>query len=248
MNKFITLLATLLLATQALLLAQPTESLAVGGGFGTNGASIEVASAFGPHFTLRAGYSYAPAVPFIKVTDVSVPVHPGASTSEYVKVPAYGGPGWNNGHVLLNYYPSERIGIYIAAGLFAGARTYLTARAASLPTDYNTIGVQVRDGYTIKATNYAINGRILGNVIKPYLGVGLGRPATLLRPVTVSFDLGACYVGSPKIGVTGTGLTDTKKLELEARDFGQYAADYAKYSKWAMFYPIIQLHVYYNIF
>lgn len=79
-----------------------------------------------------------------------------------------------------------------------------------------------------------------GSAVSPYLAIGFGRQAPTERIAAVGVELGAYYMGSPKLELDATGMlaptgdaAHVKKLQNELSAFS--------------FYPMIKLNVTFNL-
>ncbi len=133
--------------------------------------------------------------------------------------------------VLGHWYPSGRGGIFrLTAGLYRNDSQVGGTANLDPATNYN-IGNGSYSGSAIGS----LNGTATFDKNAPYLGIGWGgRPGERFG---VTFDLGAMYVGAPKIGLTSTGSVSAADLELERQ---QVENDFRNV-KW---FPLIALGVY----
>jgi len=86
----------------------------------------------------------------------------------------------------------------------------------------------------------------LGNAIKPYLGIGVGRAVAKNKKLAFKFELGAMYQGhSYAIKQNGELLDLSKSTEGGLRDLHD---DIVEYSKYARFWPQMNFQLSYRIF
>lgn len=101
------------------------------------------------------------------------------------------GFGFLNASILADYYPFASVPFSITAGFYFGQNKAGVTGSAEDKFQYGGIKVNPNaDG--------SFSGNIfMGNVVKPYLGIGFGRTISESR-VGFRFDLGAIYQGSPE--------------------------------------------------
>jgi len=235
--------------------AQVFNHLSVGLGAGTDGASLELASPLGRHVELRAGYGFAPGLVGFTFKGVAVPEHPGNSSGSYTNVPLNVKLGMSDARLLFNLYPSGKGGFHFTVGVYMGSQRVVRAAATGLPADYNTAGIEV-DGYLVKASGGVLGAYLgapgLGSpafAVKPYAGIGFGRAVNPDGRVSFVFDLGAAYQGKPTLWATGEGLTGRlKDVQIPVKDLGDAATDIDKYAGYLAFWPVLNFHVYVNLF
>lgn len=237
--------------------AQVFNHLSIGVGTGLDGTGIEVASTLGEHFQIRAGYNTAFGIGYTINNAFSVPVHPGVENGAKQAVPLKVCLGRNDGKLIFNYYPSAKKKFYIAAGFYLGEGTFAKGIAMNLPSDYNTMGFEAGD-YAVKAFDSKIEmqARAYGFsaapfAVKPYLGVGWGRPFNEDKRVTFAFDLGVQYQGKVALYAMGESVTGRKEMvDVSNSAFikEMMGGDLEKYGKYAMFWPTLSFHVYVKLF
>ena len=251
MKKFITFFTMCLLMAQAAS-AQYFNHLAVGIGAGTDGFTAELAAPVGDHFQVRAGYGFASFDAGIQVGETSVPAEPcdDYKDAPHVAVPLYACPAINTGRLLVNWFPAAEGVFSLCAGVFAGGRDYVDIKGTGLPDAYNDVGYRI-DGYVIKAVDNVGRAQIRQNAVKPYLGIGFGRP---VGDNTCSFtlDLGVQYLGAPSLWLHGykdgtadqAGWTQVERADID-EEFAHY---YDEVCKYARFWPTISLRVWFKTF
>ena len=239
--------ALLLAAASHALHAQDYFTLSAGISVGTDGAGAEVATQLGPHVQLRAGYGFAPGWPSFQVSELSVPIHPGATGSKTVLAPLNAALQQNHGHLIANIYPWPAVDFFFAAGAYAGTPAYLSASVTGLPDDYNTAGVMIGER-NVKAHDGVVKGELRGWAVQPYLGIGYGRPVSNDYAVSFAVELGVRYMGRPALWTVGDTLTSSDWIEVPREIIPeQYLGKYDTFSKILSFYPAISIRVYFNI-
>ncbi len=151
-------------------------------------------------------------------------------------------------HALVDYYPFKK-GIFHLTGGFYIGNTKI--KANGFLTDGNGTAVTIKPGYDwptlefdgkeLDITNGELNAELtLGNTIKPYLGVGLGR-AVSKRKFGVKFELGVLYQGEYTLKQNNKKVASTSDISASIED-----AD--KYTKWMSWWPMVNLQLNYRIF
>ena len=244
------LAAALLLSAGAR--AQVFDHLALGAGLGTDGLGLELAAPLGDHVDVRLGYGYGLGLIAPRVDAISVPQHPGAASSPSVDVPMKLKLGMNDARLLFNFYPGSG-SFHFTAGVYMGSPRFLRALLWNLPSDYNTAGLDV-DGYLVKATAgslpvslYASGIGGSGFAVKPYVGVGFGRPVSDKR-VSFCVDLGAQYQGKPGVWARGEGVTGRQKVVEITDGLSEIRSFVDKYGPFMMFWPTVNIHLYVKLF
>ena len=225
------------------------DHLALGIKAGTAGVGAELAAPIGPYFQVRAGYALMPPVSYSRT--VSVPEHPGKQGSDKgadVPVDAKATVNLSNAELLFDIFPMEQSGFHITAGLMYGPKSAIKVVGSSFPADYNVVGLDV-DGYTVKAVNGKIDGYIGVDALRPYLGVGFGRAVRTDRTVSVTCDLGAIYWGKPGLYAPGEPLIgDWEDVRITSDSLnGRDEGLIAKAEKLVV-YPMVNVHVFFNLF
>ncbi len=97
--------------------------------------------------------------------------------------------------------------------------------------------------------NVTITPETLGNVqykltaqpFNPYLGLGIGKVVSHKHMVSVSFDIGIAYMGSPKVELKATGMVSPtaskEQLQILQNNVNSYK-----------FYPMLSLQISFTIF
>ena len=235
--------------------AQHDDHVSVGVGAGTDGLSAEFAIRVGNHIDIRTGYNRAFGLVGINIQGVSVPEHPGMATSSSVAVPLNVRLAMNDAHLLMNIYPSETGSFHFTVGAYMGSQRFARGTLSGMPSDYNTVGFDV-DGYLVKATGGMLDAYLgakgIGSpdfAFKPFVGIGFGRAVSTDRKFSFVFDLGAAYQGKPTLWATGEGLTGRlQDVQIPVKDLGDAGTYIDKYAGYLAFWPVLNFHVYVNLF
>jgi len=160
-----------------------------------------------------------------------------------------------NAKILADYYPSARRPFHFTFGLYIGNSRLIKANGG-IEEGYRVLEVlnmfeynYLDDPFSISDDGkYKISGRDIKNIdlafktqsVKPYLGFGFGRTVPK-KAVGVRFDMGAYYMGTPKLSSSNINVQNTINDELEASD----VADLLKYLS---FYPVLSLKINFRLF
>ncbi|MDR1332295.1 MAG: hypothetical protein LBK07_09355 [Tannerella sp.] len=211
----------------------------------TMGVGLELATPLGRHVDARAGVD---ALPFsLGYDNYSLNSYAADLEPAFGYVPEYRAKGklqMVHGHLLADIYPSAHGIFHITAGAFVGTSR---VRIQGTMVDASNGPVTLLPGYewpVINIDGYDVttdDGRanldlMLGNTVKPYVGIGLGRAVTQ-RGFGVKFELGVLYQGDYTLKQDGRTLNlkntdgaDDKDIEL----IGEYA-------EWANWWPMVNL-------
>ncbi|MBK5722695.1 hypothetical protein JGH11_17620 [Dysgonomonas sp. Marseille-P4677] len=222
--------------------------LSVGLRASTLGVGVQVATPINDYFKLRAGVDFMG----FKTGDIEIGLEDpdGAFEKAVGYTPDYNMKGelnFTNGHALVDYHPTKGI-FHLTAGFFLGknqlkAKGLLTAsdgsRAELLPgEDWPTVDF---DGHQLKVDNANLDATFqLGEVVKPYFGLGIGR-AIANKRVAFKFELGAIYQGKYSIKQNGKkiNIADNVTENFENID------TYTNILKW---WPMLNFQLTYKIF
>lgn len=251
-SVFLSLLAGVLLSANAG--AQVFNHLSLGVGGGTDGLSFELAAPLGGHVQVRAGYGTALGLIGYTVQGVSVPENPVGASGTMTQVPMKINLGMSDARLLFNIYPGKG-GFHFTLGVHAGAARYARGTLTGLPAVYNTVGLEM-DGCLVKANNGEMQANLLAPglgsgtfAVKPYVGIGFGRPVRADKRVSFSFDMGAQYQGKSGLWASGEGLTgqvkDVQFTEKDARDVVSAVDGITRY---LAFWPTLNFHLYVRLF
>jgi hypothetical protein len=239
--------------TTALPAAAQKGHLSLGLGGGTGGLGAAVAIKLDSHAQLYLGYGSMFGLPGFTLTQVSVPTHPGIP-AEKTAVPLNIQLAMNEARALLYFYPSSS-SFHFILGFHMGTARYLRGTLSSLPSDYNTVGLDI-DGYLVKAHEGVMEVELNGPgfalspvAVKPYLGIGFGRPVRDDRRVTCSIDLGFQYQGKPEWRALGESITGrTKMVQIPEETLESIFEDISSYTDWMAFWPTLSFHLYFKLF
>lgn len=255
-------ISLLICLAAALLTAQPAGAqapghVAFGLGVGTDGAGAELAIRLDPHTQLRAGYASTYGLVKFSAGDIAVPEHPGNPHGSSVQVPLNIQSPMGDGRLLLDFFPGEST-FHITVGTYLGPSTLLKGSFSNLPSDYNTVGIDV-DGYLVRASGGYLEATFRASglgitggafAVKPYVGLGFGRAVQQKKKVTFTFDFGVQYQGQPALYALGEGITGRKKQVALPGDLISQVAGITlvDYTRWMVFWPTLNVHLYFRLF
>ncbi len=235
--------------------AQVFNHLSLGAGTGLDGTSVELAVPLGGHVQLRAGYGFAFGLGYTLSGDqsVSVPEHPALDDSPNVNIPIKLALARNDARLLFNIYPSKRSVFHFTFGAYLGGGSFFQGVLKGLPDDYNSIGMEMED-YTVRAIDNEIQMDLrafgFGSsafALKPYAGLGFGRPVREDKRVTFSFDLGAIYQGEPSCWARSV-KTDGSIAYVDLSGNSDISEVIDEYGQYVHFWPVINFHLYVRLF
>lgn len=216
--------------------------LSAGLAVGTTGLGLE-ASVLLPHdIGFRAGFNWLNA---------GIPLS--------VKLPeSIGGDGsslgfkaqlnLNHGYLLTDIYLTPKSRFRLTGGVWAGSPVLVRlSNTGPLPDALNSIGIDV-DDYSVHAVDGNLTAELRVNAVKPYIGVGFGRPRDD-RHWTVSFDAGILFWGNPGVFSTGYNLLDeAKEVQLTSAALDDLDKGILDKVGRVMIYPVLRCVVSYRIF
>lgn len=166
------------------------------------------------------------------------------------RVDVDGSINWHDINLLFDLYPAQASVFHFTVGAMIGLNPNLvSALAKPVPAlnqaDWTTtrfMGVT-----TNKEGNVNIDARFAMNVVKPYVGIGFGRPVTKNNAVGVNFDLGVAYIGG--IHIFSKDYYENpdapKDVEINSAwvnsdpDMKQQAGNYTQYLDMANSFPVL---------
>ncbi|MDR1403626.1 MAG: hypothetical protein LBJ60_08005 [Tannerellaceae bacterium] len=214
--------------------------------FSTVGVGLELATPLGSHLNLRAGAGTLPLS--LGYSNYSLSSYSGDLEPSFGYMPDYRAKvkvEMVHGHVLADIYPASHGIFHLTVGAYAG-RSQIGIQGSVVNSSNNEPAVLLPgyswpvvniDGYEVETENGRANlDLVLGNAVKPYLGIGLGRAVTQ-RGFGVKFELGMLYQGDYTLKQDGRILNINDSDEVEGKDISFIN----KYSKWSKWWPMINL-------
>ena len=191
--------------------------LSAGIALGLDGFGVQVALPLGPHFDVRAGYTFFPKFtkspreladsPFGSVIpdeeDLKFTI---GDEADGRKVNLYDVPISliinNYGpNLLFDYFPWKKWGFHVTAGAFINKGDFISVTADVSdqlePDEYGTLGISFKNINDV-TTDYdgVIRFDWRATAFRPYFGIGWGRPVNMKHRVSVAFDMGLVVLGS----------------------------------------------------
>ncbi|MDR2222468.1 MAG: hypothetical protein LBE34_06985 [Flavobacteriaceae bacterium] len=218
-------------------------------GVSTMGVNIEAATPITKNLKLRAGidfFSYKS-----KQYDFDIDDQAGTLKEAFGYTPTYEVKGefkGVHGHALVDFYPFKKGIFHVTAGIYMG-NNKLTANG--LLTDGNGNVVKLRpghewpviefDGHVLDTNGGVLDAELtLGNVVKPYFGIGIGRTVSKRR-IGFNFDLGVLYQGNYTLKQNNQVLATTRDVNAQVDG----AEDV---TKWLKLWPQINFQIHYRLF
>ncbi|MDR1406649.1 MAG: hypothetical protein LBJ23_01210 [Tannerella sp.] len=222
--------------------------------FSTMGAGLELATPLGSYLNMRAGADMLPlssqGYDNYSLNSYSDDLEPAFGfTPEYR---AKGKIQMIHGHLLADIYPTSRSIFHLTVGAYVG--TSQIKIQGSIVDPKNNAQAELLEGYEwpdLNIDGYEVttkDGRanldlLLGNAVKPYLGIGLGRAVTR-KSFGVKFELGVLYQGDYTLKQDGRILNLKNTDEIEGEDIS-LINDYAKWIKW---WPMLNLQFSFRLY
>lgn len=219
--------------------AQVFDGLALGVGGGSDGLSFEIATPLGEHLQLRAGYGLS--LGLIK-SNYTVGIPAGGKTAY---CPLSFRFAESDGRLLFNIYPG--LGkFHFTVGAYLGSANFVKGTLSNLPAEASTSGISI-GGKTIFPVNNALDMYVrTGNgkfAVKPYVGIGFGRPVSDDKTVTFSVDLGCMYQGKASVWYSGKD-----NVEVDVSNEKDIQSSVGQLTKYLQFMPVLNFHLYVNLF
>ncbi|MHC5200914.1 hypothetical protein [Myroides sp. LJL119] len=153
-----------------------------------------------------------------------------------------------HGHLLFDYYPIQNGIVYLTAGLYVG-NTKINANGRLEDHTGNLITLKpgkqwpeiIFDGKKLEVFHAKVDAQLkLGQVVKPYLGIGLGRSIPKNK-IGLKIDFGLIYQGEYSLTQNGNNIPVTKQSDI-------YIENSKKYTKWLKWWPKAALQLTYRIY
>ena len=191
--------------------AQYFDHMSLGVGLGTDGVSLHAGFPIGDYVGLRVGGNWIPCIGFNGTGKFDV--SDGGKSSTQKEVPWQAQLLMGGGEVLADIYPGKKTNFRFTVGLGAGpnrlARVYNTAPFLD-EKEWGTSGLLIGKTFLTTDDKGVVNADVNVNAVRPYFGIGVGRPVPSKR-VGFSFDFGVYYTGGWKVYATGRNVEDFSK-------------------------------------
>ena len=168
----------------------------VGINAGTFGGGIWGATNIADNFVLRVGFNhFGLTFPTELITEMAPNDRQTHQQLNYVDV-SFGTPRWRmpHGKIIGGWYPNPNGIFSLQLGTYIGAFDFVVSGQVDHPNP-DQIYFEFVGGRLEPRADGTFDGRLrLGNIIKPYFGIGLGRIIPN-RNIGFQFDLGVAYQG-----------------------------------------------------
>lgn len=216
MKKTFALITALLTLSVFCVRAQDNQiftHLSVAPTIGLDGIGVEVATNLTPYVQIHAGYSLfiPPVLGFkgssfssipetIKINENDVrPLREAVSAKTYFNL--------GGGKLLFDIFPGKNTPFHFTVGLYFCDPKFLAAdvdMSKVLRSDeYASYYFELQKDNSASRISSDKNGHFFAdvsyNVVRPYLGIGFGRPIRHDKRVSVTFDMGVIYTGNAKL-------------------------------------------------
>ncbi|MBR5038096.1 MAG: hypothetical protein IKX65_05175 [Prevotella sp.] len=219
-------------------------------GIGTTGISADLILPFSPYVAVRGG---ADILPFKYSSDYDIHYRNGVAQAVLPnEIKLEGKLSICTGHLLFDVFPSKQGSFHLTAGAYLGGGKVAEAYnkedgALAAVTAYNKMvpnsqkaGYTLGDYFLTPDENGNVNANVKVSTIRPYVGIGFGRPFPTKSRVAYNLDLGVQYWGKPKVTCQGQELTDEN---LNGDDGG-----IVRYISMASIWPVLNFHVVVRLF
>jgi hypothetical protein len=218
----------------------------------TTGVGLELATPLSAHVNARAGVDVLPYN--LGYDNYSLNSYSDKLEPAFGYVPAYRAKAkidMLHGHLLADIHPSANGIFHFTAGAYIGTSQIKingtlvdpSNQQAVLQPNYEWPIVNI-DGYPVKTDDgYANLDLVLGNTVKPYLGVGIGKAVTEKR-FGVKFEVGVLYQGDYTLKQDGQVLNVNNTNEVE----GESIEVFHEYAKWTKWWPMVNLQFTFGLY
>lgn len=174
--------------------AQFFNHASLGVGVGVDGISLQAGVPMGSMLQLRLGGSYMPG--FNKTKSFNDIEFDG---SEPVDLNLCAQLSMKSLNAMLDIFPGKKAKFHFTGGVFYGPGHILSVFNTTPflePADWESAGIQVGETLITTDGQGIVTAYVDAATVMPYFGIGFGRASYPDKPVSLVFDLGACY--SPK--------------------------------------------------
>ena len=241
--------------------------LSVGINTGLSGSGIDVTMPVHRLMTVRAGYSglhfgdikFKTINNYNELTASELVEDDAIGRAQMVdKIELAAKPNFWNVFLLAEIHPFNNESFHFTAGLYIGSKNFLHFRntnegalgflydANNKISDYNhafnthfsPIGLKFGDYVFTADENGNIEVMMKTNAVKPYLGIGFGKHIAQKHRISVAFDLGLIFWGTPKFI-----LNNGKEIKASGKEAG-----ITQVFSWLKAWPNLQVKIAYKIF
>jgi len=203
----------------------PFKTWAAGINAGLYGIGIQGATSVHPHLKLRSGIDFFSYTQVEAITFDATAEHPQGGEIVVEGEITEARVNFSNFKVLLDYYPMKNSIFSLTGGFYLGTNS---TKGNGLIKNYQELEQQLGEKPELRYEDIVISpnddgsfdGKLcMGNSIKPYIGIGLGRTIPINR-VGFRFELGLVYQGnyeleSRNVNEAGQEWVDSMAEELK---------------------------------
>lgn len=214
-------------------------------GVGTTGITADLSLPVSPFVVVRGGVDI---LPFKYSTNLDIDYRDKLANAVLPNdVKVEGKLSMTSGHVLADFFPSKQSAFRLTAGLYLGGEKVAEAYnkedgALMAVTAYNRAmpeskkaGYPLGDYFLMPDENGNVHADITVNKLRPYVGIGFGRPVPTNSRVAFNFDLGVQFWGKPTVTCQNQKLQDE---DMKGDDGGL-----VKYISMASIWPVLNIRV-----
>lgn len=241
--------------------------LSVGIHTGLSGSGVDVTMPVHRLMTVRAGYSglHFGDIKFKAINNyneisASELVEDDAMRRAQMadKIELAAKPNFWNVFLLAEIHPFTNESFHFTAGLYIGSKNLLHFRNTNegaldflydannkisdynraFATNFSPIGLKFGDYVFTADENGNIDVMMKTNAVKPYLGIGFGKHIAQKHRISVAFDLGLIFWGTPKFI-----LNNGKEIKASGKEAG-----ITQVFSWLKAWPNLQVKIAYKIF
>ncbi len=219
---------------------QLANHLSIGTEVGTTGWGFEAAIPLTHYVTFRTGFTTLPR--FNINFDINY-----TTKGEKKNVDVRGRVHMSDYKFLADIYPFKHSSFHVTGGFYAGLPDLGTVYNTGLLDVDEGEGLEIGDVFVRPNDNGLVRLKLQTSSFKPYAGLGFGRPISSKHKVSVAFDLGVMFWGTPALKVYSPdeeGWIRMQKNDIDDKDFH----DAVKIIERVKVYPVLNFRIYYNVF
>jgi hypothetical protein len=229
--------------------------LSVGATAGTDAIGIQAAVPLGDHLILRGAYVDGFNIGYSKTFRIDKDgtwnndkfhIHDDITFKASLKTKDF--------RALLDLYPFKRAGFHLTVGAYMGlgnGRFLQLENTSPLPieredNENKEEGISINGHFVTLDENGCAAVGLHFPKLRPYAGIGFGRPVSPGKRVSMTLDIGACYLDSPTVQLTdyqGEPVVVTSEA-VENLDDGWID----KGLSYAKFFPVVNLGIHIRLF
>ncbi|MTG96743.1 MULTISPECIES: hypothetical protein [Myroides] len=225
------------------------DHLNISAGISTLGLTIEAATPLAPHLKIRAGLNYLNYNSSAQKLNIEDPQGYFLNSFGYSpRLEVEGRIKLFHAHALVDFYPNKEGVFFISGGFYFGRNT-VSVKGGFIDDKGNPADILVGhewptleyDGNILDLNKGRLDAEMrLGNVVKPYLGIGVGRSVSMRR-IGIKLEVGMLYQGDYTLKQNGQKVTTGKEADARVEDT-------QKYNEWLRWWPKAELKINYRIF